>query len=156
MNLPNAMEQALKAAAVAESQGDVPVGAVIVHQGKVISVGMNRREKDQDPTGHAEVVAIREAAKILGSWRLEGCQLVVTLEPCSMCLAVAQQARVESVIYGAADPKAGALSLGHRIHEDERTNHRFPVELREDPRCSQILKDFFGRRRLEKKAEPKK
>ncbi|MBL7717055.1 MAG: nucleoside deaminase [Bdellovibrionales bacterium] len=148
---PGFLDLALEEASRAQAHGDVPVGAIIVHNGQVIAHGMNRRELDQDPTAHAEIIAIRAASTALKTWRLEGCALYVTLEPCAMCLASAQAARVELVVYGATDPKAGALSLGYRLHEDERTNHRFAVTLSEDPRCSQILKDFFSKRRSEKK-----
>ncbi len=143
------MNEALALATQAAALGDVPVGAVVLHDGKVIGRGFNRREADQNPVSHAEIEAIREAAKAIGSWRLIDCDLVVTLEPCPMCLAASQQARVRTVVYGAEDPKGGALSLGYRLHEDARTNHRFKVDFKPDERCSQILKNFFKRRRSE-------
>jgi tRNA(adenine34) deaminase len=145
--MDSAMEEALRLAAQAAAEGEVPVGAVILHQGQIIGRGRNRREKLQDPLGHAEIAAIEEAARALGSWRLIDCSLIVTLEPCPMCLGALQQARIQEVFYGAADPKGGALSLGYRLHEDARTNHRFEVTLREEPRCGEILKDFFRSRR---------
>ncbi len=147
MSTPGAMDEALRLAEEAAADDEVPVGAVILHEGRIVGRGRNRREKSQDPLGHAEIAAIAEAARTLGSWRLSDCELVVTLEPCPMCLGALQQARVKSVTYGAADPKGGALSLGYRLHEDVRTNHRFEVVLREDPRCGQVLREFFKARR---------
>jgi tRNA(adenine34) deaminase len=123
------------------------VGAIDVRDGQIVGEGWNRRESEQDPLGHAELMAIRAAAARLGSWRLTGCELHVTLEPCPMCLAACQQARLTRVIYGTADPKGGALSLGYCLHEDPRTNHRFPVEHRDHAECREILRDFFRARR---------
>ncbi len=141
------MEEPLGLAAQAASLGEVPVGAVVTLNGKVIGRGHNLRETDQRPTAHAEILAIEDAARALGTWRLIGCRLIVTLEPCPMCLAACQQARVSEVFYGAVDPKGGALSLGYRLHEDLRTNHRFKAIHLPDERCSQILRDFFKERR---------
>lgn len=144
------IEEALTVARQAEEAGDVPVGAVVVDvSGRVIGRGFNRREADQNPVSHAEIEAIQEAAKALGSWRLLDCTLYVTLEPCPMCLAACQQARVSAVVYGATDLKGGAISLGYRLNEDVRTNHRFEVIHQANEACSQILKDFFKRRRSE-------
>lgn len=126
---------------------EVPVGAVVVRAGAIVGRGRNRREKAGDPVGHAELLAIREAAAAVGGWRLEGCELYVTLEPCPMCLAACQQARLERVVYGAVDPKGGALSLGYPLHADSRLNHRFPVERVDDPECGAILSRFFKARR---------
>ena len=132
----------------AEKENEVPVGAVIISpQGREIGHGWNRRESTQDPLGHAEIPAIYQAAQALGSWRLLGCTLVVTLEPCLMCLAAAQQARVERVIYGTPDSKGGAISLGYRFHEDERLNHRFRTDLIRSAECESILKEFFQSKR---------
>ena len=142
------MQEALFLAQKAASEDEVPVGAIVVYQNRIIGRGYNRREQIQDPLAHAEIMAIQEAAKALGSWRLVDCTLVVTLEPCPMCLAASQQARVQEVIYGTSDPKGGALSLGYRLHEDRRTNHRFSVTLVEMSSCSQILKDFFRLKRV--------
>src|SRR5690606_3135543 len=125
--------------------GDVPVGAVVLLNGKIIGEGFNRREKDQEPTAHAEILAIQAAARALGSWRLIGCSPVVTLEPCPMCLAACQLARISDVYYGARDAKGGAISLGYKLHEDGRINHRFNVEYVETPACSHMLKEFFAR-----------
>ncbi len=144
------MDEALRLAAQAGTEDEVPIGAIVVHEGKIVGCGYNRREQDRDPLGHAEIAAIREASKTLGAWRLLGATLVVTLEPCPMCLAACQQARVAKVIYGAADPKGGALSLGYKLHEDPRSNHRFTVESAPDPRCESILKEFFKKKRFEK------
>jgi tRNA(Arg) A34 adenosine deaminase TadA len=141
------MEEAFELARKASLADEVPVGAVIVHEGKVIGRGYNRRERDNNPCSHAEIEAIIEAARALKSWRLEDCRLVVTLEPCPMCLGACQQARLKEVIYGAVDPKGGALSLGYKLHEDARLNHRFAVRHAETPACGQILKDFFARKR---------
>lgn len=141
------MARALELARKAAAEDEVPVGAVVVHEGRIIGEGHNTREHGNDPTGHAEVHAIREAARNLGSWKLEGCQLIVTLEPCPMCLAASQQARIERIVYGADDPKGGALALGYRLHEDPRTNHRFKVEPGLDAECSRILTEFFRKKR---------
>lgn len=145
-----ALAQALELARCADAEDEVPVGAVIVDaQGKVVGRGYNLRESNQDPTAHAEILAIRDAARALKSWRLEGCWVAVTLEPCPMCLGALQQARVEHVVYGARDPKGGALSLGYKVHEDMRTNHRFPVVYVETPECGRVLSEFFARKRKE-------
>jgi tRNA(adenine34) deaminase len=141
-------DEALKLAAEAAKEDEVPVGAIIIGpDGRIIGRGRNQREKNQDPLAHAEIMAINEAAKTLGSWRLIDCQLIVTLEPCPMCLAAAQQARIASIFYGATDPKGGALSLGYKLNEDTRTNHRFSVTHQPDPRCSEILTAFFKNKR---------
>lgn len=142
------LAEALKLAQAAEAQDEVPVGALVVSpDGKVIGEGHNRREQDQDPVAHAEILAIRQASKAIDSWRLVDCTLYVTLEPCPMCLAACQQARVSKVVYGAKDPKGGALCLGYKLHEDPRLNHRFSVEYAESPDCSSILSEFFKRKR---------
>lgn len=142
------MKQALLAARRAFRHGDVPVGAVIVKDGIVIARGRNRRELDEDPTAHAEIVAIRRAARRLGSWRLDGCRLFVTLEPCAMCAGAIVLARLPFLIYGAADPKAGfAGSLGN-LCVDPRLNHRVKVTSGVlSAECGKILVDFFRERR---------
>jgi len=126
--------------------GDVPVGAIVVDAaGAVIGVGQNRREADRDPTGHAEIVAMRAAAAHLGTWRLHGTTLVVTLEPCVMCAGALINARVERVVYGCDDPKAGALRSLYLLGEDPRLNHRFAVTpgvLAQD--CARLLSSFFA------------
>lgn len=142
------MLEALALAEEAGAQDEVPVGAIVIHEGRIIGRGYNQREMQQSPIAHAEILAIQDAAKTLGSWRLLDCTLVVTLEPCPMCLASCQQGRIKEVIYGTPDPKGGALSLGYRMNEDLRTNHRFGVRLVATPACSEILKEFFTRMRL--------
>lgn len=141
------LREALEEAKLAAGEDEVPVGALIVHEGKIVSRGRNHREKLQSAISHAEIHAIEEASKRLGSWRLVDCDLYVTLEPCPMCLAACQQARVRRIVYGAKDPKGGAISLGYRLHEDARTNHRFPVDYVEDAACGEILTTFFRRKR---------
>ncbi len=151
LTLTRAFEEAEALSRDAFLSDEVPVGAVIILNGQIISRAHNRKEGTQDPTGHAEIIAIREAAKALGSWRLENCELVVTLEPCPMCLGAIQQSRLSKVFYGAKDPKGGAISLGYSFHSDERLNHRFEADWIEREGCSQILKDFFSLKRSEAK-----
>lgn len=144
-----AMGFALGAAEAAAESGDVPVGAVVLSAGlEVIGTGRNVREELLDPTGHAEIVALREAAAILGSWHLEGCTLVVTLEPCTMCAGALVLARVARLVFGAWDPKAGAVGSLWDVVRDRRLNHRPEVlgGVRETE-CSRLLTDFFGERR---------
>ena len=147
------MQLALQEAHAAAEQNEVPVGAVIVHQGRVIASAHNQRETLRDPTAHAEMIAITQAAESLGSWRLEGCMLVVTLEPCPMCAGAIVQARIPMVVYGASDPKAGAVESLYQLLSDERLNHRcqvIPGVLAEP--CGKVLTEFFQRqRRLGKK-----
>lgn len=143
------MEQALAEARKAADAGDVPVGALVVdEQGCVISVGANLREVQADPTGHAEVVAIRQAAAARGSWRLDGCTLVVTLEPCLMCAGTAVQARLPRIVLGAWDTKAGACGGLWDVVRDSRSTHRIEVVggIRETE-CARLLKEFFAQRR---------
>lgn len=148
------MEEALMQARQAAEQDEVPVGAVVISaEGVLIAKGYNLREQEKNPVAHAEVLALQNAAQVLKSWRLENCTLVVTLEPCPMCLAACQQARIARVIYGAVDPKGGALSLGYRLHEDARTNHRFSVVHEAHPQCSEILSEFFRKKRKQAKLE---
>jgi len=119
------MREALALAEVASADGDVPVGAVVLDPaGEIIGRGSNTRERDGDPTGHAEVVAIREAAHTLGEWRLEGCTLVVTLEPCTMCAGAIVTSRLERLVFGAFDDKAGAVGSLWDVVRDRRLNHR--------------------------------
>jgi len=143
------MKEALFLAEKAAAEGEVPVGAIIVKDGNIISRGYNKREGLQNPLAHAEIIAIQEASKALGSWRLVDCILVVTLEPCLMCLAASQQARIGRVVYAAVDKKGGAFSLGYPLNEDLKTNHRFPVQKIEMAECGQILTEFFARRRTD-------
>ena len=147
MSQKNFLEQALELARQAAAIDEVPVGAVVVHDGQVVGRGFNTRERDQNPLLHAEMVAITEAARTLGSWRVIDCDLYVTLEPCPMCLAACQQARVRRVVYGAKDEKGGALCLGYPIHQDPKVNHRFEVVHEANAECSRVLSDFFAARR---------
>lgn len=152
---PKWMQEALALARKAAEADEVPVGAVILSpDGRVIGKAHNLREKDQSPLAHAEILAIQEAAKSMGTWRLTDCLLVVTLEPCPMCLAACQQARIATVVYGAKDPKGGALSLGYALHEDQRTHHRFQVSYEAEPECSRILSEFFQKKRKQDKVAP--
>ncbi|HWG25529.1 nucleoside deaminase [Actinospica sp.] len=119
------MRVALGEAALAPAGGDVPIGAVVVDEaGRVLGRGRNVREAENDPVGHAEVLALRAAGRALGSWRLSGCSLVVTLEPCAMCAGAAVLARVDRIVYAAADPKAGAVGSLWDLPRDQRLNHR--------------------------------
>jgi tRNA(adenine34) deaminase len=139
-----ALDQARRAAEL----GEAPVGAVVVCEGAVVSRGHNRREVDHDPAGHAELLAIREAANKLGRWRLSDCTVYATLEPCPMCAGLMHQARIARCVYAAADPKAGALGTLYDLHDDTRLNHRFDVTsgiLAEE--SSALLKEFFGKLR---------
>ena len=144
------MELALDEAAVADGEDEVPVGAVIVslERGQVIAQAHNQREQLQDPTAHAEVIAITQAAAALGSWRLEKCLLYVTLEPCPMCAGAIVQARLPVVVYGCPDPKAGACHTLYQITSDPRLNHRCQVVggVLAD-RCAGMLSTFFARKR---------
>lgn len=142
------MRDAMASARRALVHGDVPVGAVVVKDGVVISRGRNTRERDDDPTAHAEIVAIRRAARKLSSWRLEGCTLFVTLEPCAMCAGAMVLARLPRLVCGAKDPKAGfAGSLGDLVR-DPRLNHRVDVTTGVlAAECGRILQEFFRERR---------
>jgi tRNA(adenine34) deaminase len=143
------MSLAYEQAEQAAWNGEVPVGAVIVDKfGKVVSTGQNRKEVDFDATAHAELLAIREAGKSLGGWRLLECSLFVTLEPCPMCLSAILQSRLETLYFGAYDSKGGAISLGYSFQQDTRFNHSFRVMGGvEHYRCSKQLSDFFRARR---------
>ncbi|MCO5113015.1 MAG: nucleoside deaminase [Bdellovibrionaceae bacterium] len=139
------MEQALELAQKAAALGEVPVGALIVDpQGEVLGTGYNLKESQQTATRHAEILAIEAANQKLGSWRLEGCTLYVTLEPCPMCTGAIWASRLQQVIYGASDPKSGYCHSLYELGKDSRLNHRFEAQggILEEA-CSQILKDFF-------------
>ncbi len=142
------MREALAGARRAARHDDVPVGALVVRGGEVLSRGRNLRQKEGDPTAHAEVVAIRRAARKLGSWRLDRCTLYVTLEPCAMCAGAIVLARVPRLVFGAFDPKAGfAGSLGN-LCRDRRLNHRVEVEAGVlSSECGRMLQEFFRERR---------
>lgn len=140
------MRVALAEAEAAALAGDVPVGAVVVDaSGVLVGRGRNGRERDQDPTGHAEVYALREAAARLGHWRLEGATVYVTLEPCPMCAGALVNARVSRLVYGCGDPKAGAVDTLFSIGQDPRLNHRFAVARGVlEAECAGALRRFFG------------
>jgi tRNA(adenine34) deaminase len=142
------MRLALREAERALEHDDVPIGAVVVRDGEVIGAGRNERERRQDPTAHAEIVALREAAAALSSWRVLGAVMYVTLEPCAMCAGAIVLARVPSVVYGASDPKAGACGSVLDVLGEPRLNHRPAVAgglLRDD--CAALLSAFFASRR---------
>jgi len=142
------MRLALREARQALAHDDVPIGAVLVHGGEVLAAAHNERELRSDPTAHAEILALREASRALGSWRLLGCALYVTLEPCAMCAGAIVLARVPRVVFGATDPKAGAAGSVLDVLAEPRLNHRPEVlagVLATD--CGQLLSDFFASRR---------
>lgn len=142
------MRLALNQARIAAAYGDIPVGAVVVRDEAVIGRGRNLREYHQDPAAHAEIEALRDAAAQIGRWRLNGCTVYSTLEPCVMCAGALVQAQVEHLYYGASDPKAGGVESLYQILEDTRLNHQVLVHpgiLQED--CERLLKDFFERLR---------
>ncbi len=142
------MAHALRIAEAAADRGDVPVGALVVLDDRIIGVGGNRREIDADPTGHAEIVALREACRTVGRWRVDGATLYVTLEPCPMCAGAIVNTRIARLVYGADDPKAGAVRTLYRICDDPRLNHRLEITagvLAEPSRA--LLQAFFRRAR---------
>ena len=142
------MGEAIAEAEAAAAHDDVPIGAVVVHDGRVVGRGHNRREVAHDPTAHAEVLALREASATLGRWRLDDCTLVVTLEPCAMCAGATVLARLGTLVFGADDPKAGAVGALWDIPRDPRLNHLVEVVrgVRADE-CGELLKAFFRARR---------
>ena len=144
------MTEAIALARAAMDLGEVPIGCVVVHDptGRVVGRGHNRRETEHDPTAHAEVLAMREAGRALGHWRLIDCTLVVTLEPCPMCAGAIVNARVPRLVYGCDDPKAGAVRTLFQLCSDTRLNHRVDVTagVLADP-CAELLRDFFRRQR---------
>ena len=142
------MVEAIALAKAAAALGEVPVGAVVIADGRIIGRGHNLRESTMVSTRHAEIVAIEEACKTVGSWRPEDCDLVVTLEPCLMCAGAIYQSRIRRVVFATPDPQAGALGSLYEIHKDVRLNHRFVVDtgVLAEP-CSALLKDFFAARR---------
>jgi tRNA(adenine34) deaminase len=132
----------------AAARGEVPVGALVVHRGRVIGRGYNLREADDDPTAHAEIVALRQAARHLGHWRVLDSTLYVTLEPCVMCAGALVNARVTRLVYGCADPKAGAVESLYAVPTDSRLNHRLQVTAGvRAAECAAVLRDFFRARR---------
>ena len=143
-----AMREALRLAEEAGAAGEVPVGAVAVFEGRIVGRGKNARESAHDPTAHAELLAVQEAARTLGRWRLTGVSVFVTLEPCAMCAGAMVLARIGRLVYGASDPKAGAVGSLLDLSADPRLNHRYPVEkglLGEEGGA--LLKAFFRARR---------
>jgi tRNA(adenine34) deaminase len=142
------MQLALAEAEAAAAADEAPVGAVIVCDGRVVATARNEREALRDPTAHAELIAITQAAAALGRWRLDGCTLYVTLEPCPMCAGAIVQARIPRVVYGAADPKAGAVRSLFQLLDDPRLNHRAEIlaGVLAEP-CGRILSEFFQQKR---------
>ncbi|NNE73128.1 MAG: nucleoside deaminase [Acidimicrobiales bacterium] len=152
-------DEDLIAAAIAEAKlaldhGDVPVGAVVAVDGRIVSSRHNERELANDPTAHAEVLALRDAAAVVGSWRLDQATLAVTLEPCPMCAGALWSARIQRLVFGAYDPKAGACQSLYNLGADPRLNHEFDVRggVESEP-CAALLHDFFGPRRDSTAAE---
>lgn len=142
------MRRALLAASEAAARGEIPVGALVVRDGEILSSASNERESLNDPTAHAEILALRRAAEALGSWRLNDCTLYATLEPCPMCAGAAHAARISRLVYAAPDPKAGAAGTLYDIPNDPRLNHTFPVisgVLASE--SSELLRSFFRQRR---------
>ena len=148
MNAPSFMDLALKAAEKAGKSGEVPIGCVIVQDGKVVAAASNRTLTDRDPTAHAEILAIRDAARELGSERLADCDLYVTLEPCTMCAAAISFARIRRLYYGAADPKGGAVESGVRFFASPTCHHVPEIySAVGDNQAAALLKEFFKARR---------
>ena len=145
------MREALQEAKIAFEKDEPPVGAVIVKNGEIVARGHNLRESLQDPTAHAEMLAIRAAAASSGGWRLSGCTMYVTLEPCAMCAGAIVLARLDRLVYGTDDPKAGAVNSLMNLVSDERLNHQIQTEsgiLAQE--CGDLLREFFSRRRRQK------
>jgi tRNA(adenine34) deaminase len=146
--IPDPMAQALAEAVAALRHDDVPVGAVVVHRGEVIASRHNERELTHDPTAHAEILAMRDAARVLGQWRLDECTLYVTLEPCAMCAGAAVNARLGRLVYGAHDPKAGAVSSHFGLLDSDVLNHRVEVAAGVGAdEAAELLRSFFRQRR---------
>lgn len=146
------MRKAIDQAMIAEENGDVPIGCVIVHKGIIIAKGYNQREQLCDPTAHAEIIALTQAAAALGSWRLGGCTIYVTLEPCPMCAGALVLSRLDRLVYGCDDPKTGAVTSLYNIVNDPRLNHAIETTsgvLEQD--CSSVLSDFFLKKRTQNK-----
>jgi len=146
------MRLAFEQARVAEENGDVPIGAVIVYKNQIIGKAYNQREQLQDPTAHAEIIALTQAAAALENWHLNGCTMYVTLEPCPMCAGALVLARMERLVYGCDDPKTGACKSLYNIVQDDRLNHRLEVTdgVLAD-QCRRQLQEFFAKRRTETK-----
>jgi tRNA(adenine34) deaminase len=146
------MRMAIEAAGIAEENGDVPIGAVIVYKSQIIGKAYNQREQLKDPTAHAEIIALTQAAAFLESWRLNGCAMYVTLEPCPMCAGALVLGRLDRLVYGCDDPKTGACKSLYNIVQDERLNHKLEVTSGVlEEQCREQLQGFFARRRQENK-----
>ncbi|MDD6310933.1 MAG: tRNA adenosine(34) deaminase TadA [Firmicutes bacterium] len=151
------MLEALKEAEIAAELGEVPIGAVIVQDGKIIARGHNMTESLKDPTAHAEMIAIRQASQVLGGWRLPGCEMYVTTEPCSMCAGAVVWSRIERLYIGTMDPKSGACGSVFNIPQEEKLNHFVEIETGIMQReCSDIMKNFFKKLRKKKLEEKQK
>ncbi len=146
------MMAALQEAQAAANEDEVPVGAVVAHEGRIIGRAHNQRERLADPTAHAEMIALTQAASYIGNWRLHGCTMYVTLEPCTMCAGALVLSRIDRLVYGPADPKAGACQSLYRILDDERLNHRIEVisGFMEEP-CRLVLQEYFATKRAMKR-----
>jgi tRNA(adenine34) deaminase len=147
------MKVAIEQAKIAAENGDVPIGAIIIYKNQIIGKAYNQREQLADPTAHAEIVALTQAAAALQTWRLNGCTMYVTLEPCPMCAGALVLARIDRLVYGCDDPKTGAVKSLYNIVQDDRLNHRLEVTsgvLADE--CAKQLQDFFQKKRLGKAA----
>jgi tRNA(adenine34) deaminase len=146
------MRTAIEQAQIAQENGDVPIGTVIVYQNQIIGKAYNQREQLKDPTAHAEIIALTQAAAFLESWRLNDCTIYVTLEPCPMCAGALVLARMKRLVYGCDDPKTGAVKSLYNIVQDQRLNHRLEVTSGVlAAECSELLQKFFQTRRIENK-----
>lgn len=145
------LKQAIEEAKIAAEKGEVPVGAIIVKNGKIISSSHNTKEESNDPTEHAEINAIRKATQYLGDWRLSGCDMYVTLEPCTMCAGAIVQSRIRNLYIGTFDPKGGGCGSVFNITQSDHLNHWVNVIWLYNEECSEILQKFFKQRRKEKK-----
>lgn len=142
------MQRAIAEAKAAQESGEVPVGAIVVKNGELIASGQNRNLRDNDPSAHAEIVALRAAGPAMGNHRLEGCEIYVVVEPCAMCAGAMVHARLKRLIYGAKDPKAGAVESAMQVLNHPKLNHRMEVTSGVlDEQCSQLLREFFQARR---------
>lgn len=145
------MKAAIDQAKIAEENGDIPVGCVIVYKDKIIAKAYNQREQLQDPTAHAEIIALTQASAALGNWHLDECTVYVTLEPCPMCAGALVLARIDRLVYGCDDPKTGAVKSLYNITTDYRLNHKIKITSAVLPdQCSNLLKNFFKNRRENK------
>jgi tRNA(adenine34) deaminase len=151
------MKLAIQQAQIAEENADVPIGALVVHKGNIIGRAYNQREQLQDPTAHAEIIALTQAAAALENWHLNGCTIYVTLEPCPMCAGALVLARMDRLVYGCDDPKAGACKSLYNIVQDKRLNHRLQVTSGVlAAECTSLLRNFFRRRRSENNNLPER